>query len=188
MVLEPGADGRLPVSVRWTYQGAGPEAFAVDRRRGLLYLDDELATALDLDLGAVMWEVGSPRHSVLEGGLASDGGDIIGRSGRGGVRFFAPFNFDLTVDPASGRRTAFHSLVGNAPRGELRPFPRPRPREQHVDVGSRRVVARGDDGEVLWRLRIHRRVWFWAMGPVAVPGGVAFVLSTGLLVVLDWSA
>jgi hypothetical protein len=189
VLLRPGADGRLPVTVRWTYQGAVPETFAVDRPRGLLYLDDELATALDLADGRVVWEVGSPPRSTLEGGLSSDGGDVIGRSGPASVRFFAPYNFDLVVDPATGTRTSFQYGGGAQARGDLRPFARPRPRDPRVAVGQRRVVARTADGRVSWRVRVEpERANIWAIGPVAVPRGVAFVLSTGLVVVLDWES
>lgn len=183
VILRPGVDGRLPVTVRWTYQGAAPETFAVDRRRKLLYLDDELATALDLRNGSIVWKVGSPPHSVLGGGLASDGGDVIGPSGQGRVRFFAPYNFDLTIDPQTGTRTAFRYAPGAVSDG-LRSFPRPRPRDPSVKVALDRVVARSSDGRVAWRIDV-REPMFGEARPIAVPGGVALLLSTGRVVVLD---
>jgi hypothetical protein len=184
VVLHPGSDGRLTVSIRWTYQGAAPESFAVDRRRGLLYLDDELFTALSLPDGSTRWQVGSPPNSALEGGLSSDGGDRIGRSGPSGVRVFAPFNFDLTVDPVTGKRTAFRYPAASRPHGEIRPFPRPRPRNPHISVGLNRVVARAANGRVVWWISVKRPMYL-NLSAVTVPGGVVFVLATGLVVVLD---
>lgn len=183
VTLRPGEDGRLPVTVRWTYEGGAPETFAVDQARGVLYLDDEYATALDLADGRILWQVGSPPSSSLEGGLASDGGDVIGITDRGDVRFFAPYNFDLSVDPETGTRTRFRDVAGDVPAG-LRPFPRPSTLDPHVDVGLHQVVARGPDGRVVWSIDVGKAMYSESEA-IAIPGGAAFVLATGLVVVLD---
>jgi hypothetical protein len=50
----------------------------------------------------------------------------------------------------------------------------------------RGAVAHGGDGRVLWRISVENTM-FYPIRPIAVPGGVAFVLATGLVVVLDWT-
>src|SRR6188472_1987965 len=79
----------------------------------------------------------------------------------------------------------FRFGVGVRPRGDLRPFAQPRPRNPTITMGIRGAVARNRNGAVVWRVRVEHPM-FTAARPSPVPGVVALLLSTGLVLALDW--
>ena len=178
VTLTPGPSGQLPVSVRWVRETAAAEALAVDG--GNLLVADETAVALRLSDGTDVWRTGDPSGH----GLEADGSVLIGLDRRNHVRMWSPFNYDLAVDRASGRLVSLRAAGGGEPPAGIRPFASPAPRYR-LGPDPRRTVAMDRRGNVAFEISV-REPWFDTVGPVAVPGGMALVTSSGHLVVLDY--
>ncbi|MGC4112894.1 MAG: hypothetical protein QM747_21250 [Nocardioides sp.] len=178
-VLEPGPDGRLPVTVRWVHRLYDPAAIAVDG--GVVYAADEVLDALDLRTGTLLWYAENPTGDRLQ----SSGGTVIGRAGPGQVRSFSPFEYDLTVQQDTGSIDHLGLAPGAHRPASLTPFAAPRPDDFRVRVGTPgRIVARYPDGRVAWRIVVQEPM-FEALRPIEIPGGMVLMASSGDLVVLD---
>lgn len=178
VTLVPGPGGRLPVKVRWVKEMAAAEGLAVDG--GRLLVADEVAVALRLNDGVEVWRVGDPSRN----GLEADGSVVIGLDGRDHLRMWSPYNYDLTVDRASGRLISLRAVGGSDLPTDIRPFASPTP-AYRLGPDPGRVVARDASGMVAFEIRV-REPSFETVGPVSVPGGMALVTSSGHLVVLDY--
>lgn len=176
VTLLPGADGRLPVTVRWVRHLYAPEAVAVDG--DTVYASDVAFDAFDVSDGSLKWRVIEPTGE----GFDADGGVEIGNQGPDQVEVWAPWNYDLLVDKQSG---AIDRLDGDPVRGsELTPLPAPRPTAFKVNAGLPDVVAHYPDGAVAWRVSVDEPM-FDPMKAIAVPGGLLVVASSGDLIALD---
>jgi hypothetical protein len=177
ITLWPGDDGSLPVTVRWVRHLHGPEAIAADGNTA--YAADIAFEAFDLADGSLRWRTLEPTGE----GFDADGGVLIGTQGADQVRVWAPFDYDLTVGRETGEIADLAPGGARSPIG-FTPFPAPRPLEMRVRAGSRRVVARDRDGRVLWQIAMGQPE-FPPVPPIAVPGGMIVLLSSGDLVALD---
>jgi hypothetical protein len=176
LVAEPS--GRLPVRIRWVKEMGVPEGLAVDG--DVLYVADEIARALYLADGSVKWETGNPTQD----GLESDGYVAIGLSGPDRVRLWSPYNFDLFVDRESGRFVSLRGAGEADPPAGKTPFPA-RAARYRLGDDLKQSVARDKSGAVAFEIRVDEP-WFDPIGPMAVPGGLALVTSSGHLVVMDY--
>lgn len=181
VTLRAGADGTLPVKVRWVQAFSAPEWIAVDG--DVVYVADEVLSAIRLSDGAVQWEAGGDSSG---NGLAADGGVRIGRDGPNRIRVWAPWNYDLTVNENSGRVLRHRRIAGGRKPPELTVFRISRPTRFRVNVWDpERVVARWPGGRVAWRIIIHEP-WY-PIGPaIEIPGGLVLLISSGHLVALDY--
>lgn len=117
-------------------------------------------------------------------GLTADGGVVIGLDGPGHVRVWAPYDYDLTVGRNTGRLTDLRLVAGGRMPAGLRPLDGPPPKYR-LGPYPERTVARDRAGAVAWKILV-REPWIQTVGPIAVPGGMALVTSSGHLVVLDY--
>ena len=179
--LEPGADGTLPVSVRWVQELAVTEAIAVDGN--VVYAADEVIKAFRITDGEPLWEVGDPEGYMLE----TNGGVSIGPDGSDRVRVFAPWNYDLVADRRTGRLIRLGLTPGGDPPPNLRPFPAPAPALYDVDVDDAvdQITARRPDGAVAWRITIDGPMFDHAPA-IRIPGGLVLATGSGHLVALDY--
>lgn len=170
----------MPVKIRWVKEMVLAEEIAVDG--DVLYVADEVARALYVADGSVKWQTGNPSEDALK----ADGVVAIGLSGPDRVRMWSPYNFDLVVDRDSGRLISLRPAgAADLPSGMTR-FPAPAARYQFsIDDDPARAVARDKSGAVAFEIR-DRHPFFDPVGPVAVPGGLALVTSSGHLVVMDY--
>lgn len=177
VTLDPGDDGRLPVSVRWVRHMYAPETMAVEG--DTVYVADVAFFAFDVTDGTLHWRVIEPTGE----GFDADGGVEIGTHGSGQVEVWAPWNYDLLVDKHSGE---IDRLEGDpVPGSKVTPLPAPRPTTAfQVHVGLQKAVARYPGGAVAWRISVERPEFDEAT-PIAVPGGMLLLLSSGDLVALD---
>jgi hypothetical protein len=146
--LLPGADGVLPVQVRWLALVGTTTALSVDGDR--IYVASDALTAFRLADGSVAWEAEHPEGWALE-----DSGEVvIWLDSPGVVRVFAPWEYDLRVERATGRRIGFRESVGGDVPAELVSFPAPLPTQFRIETEAdlRETIAFWPDGQVPWRL------------------------------------
>jgi hypothetical protein len=177
VTLRPGVDATLPVSVRWVRQLSAPETIAV--QGDTVYAADVAFSAFDLADGTLRWRAVEPSGE----GFDADGGVLIGSQGTDQVRVWAPFNYDLTVDGASGHIDRLRRGGEVSPQGFL-PFAAPRSTAYRLHHDLTGVVARSPGGEVAWRISVDSPEYDETR-PIAVPGGMVLLLSSGDLVALD---
>jgi hypothetical protein len=176
VTLLPGADGTLPVTVRWVRRLNSPEQVAVDG--DTVYAADVAFDAYDVADGTLSWRVFEPSGE----GFDADGAVEIGTPGPDRVEVWAPWNYDLTVARQTGEIVR---LQAEPVRGlPLRPLPAPRPTAFRVDAGLPDVVARYPGGAVAWRISVEHPT-VDPIAPIAVPGGLLVVAASGDLVALD---
>jgi outer membrane protein assembly factor BamB len=177
--LLPDADDVLPVRVRWVALAGNTAALAIDGDR--VYVVSGELTAFELADGSVAWEVAHPEGWALE----DSGGVVIGLDGPRVVRVFAPWEYDLRVERATGRRIGFREVVvgGDVP-ADLVAFPAPLPTHFRVQPDLRETVAFWPDGQVAWRLVVDYP-GISALPPVDANGAIVFATTSGHLVVLD---
>jgi hypothetical protein len=176
VTLHPGDDGRLPVSVRWVRRLDAPETIAVED--GTVYVADVADDAFNVADGTLRWQVLEPTGE----GFDSDGGVEIGTQGPDRLEVWAPFNYDLLVDKRTGDVVR---LAGEPEQGtRLRKLPAPRQTAFRVRMGLPDVVATYPDGRVAWRITVDEPM-YEQVRPIAVPGGMVLLLSSGDLVALD---
>jgi hypothetical protein len=148
LALLPGADDVLAVQVRWLASVGTTAALAIDR--DWVYAASDAMTAFALADGSMAWEAEHPKGYALE-----DSGEVvIGLDGPGVVRVFAPWEYDLRVERATGRRIGFRESPGGDVPADLVAFPAPLPTQFHIETEAdlRETVAFWPDGQVAWRL------------------------------------
>jgi hypothetical protein len=180
LALLPGADDVLPVQVRWLALVGTTAAVAVDGDR--VYVASDALTAFALADGSVAWEAEHPEGYALE-----DSGEVvIGLDGPGVVRVFAPWEYDLRVERATGRRIGFRESVGGDVPAELVSFPAPLPTQFHIETEAdlRETIAFWPDGQVAWRLVVEYP-GIIPLPPVDADGAIVCATTSGHLVVLD---
>jgi hypothetical protein len=176
VTLEAGDDGNLPVSVRWVRHLDAPETIAVEG--DTVYVADVSDDAFDVADGTLRWRVVEPSGE----GFDSDGGVQIGTQGPGRLEVWAPWNYDLVVDKRTGDVVR---LAGEPEKGtRLRRLPAPRQTAFRVRMGLPDVVATYPGGGVAWRITVEEPT-YEQVRPIAVPGGMVLLLSSGDLVALD---
>jgi hypothetical protein len=147
--LLPGDDGTLPVRVRWAVAIDTIEAVAVDG--SIVYVAAGKLTALRLADGTVVWEATHPEGYALE----ASGDVVIGLDDSGMVRVFAPWEYDLHVERATGRLVSMEEADGDPP-ADLVTFPAPLPTRVRVVPDSEETVAYWPDGRIAWRLLVSQ--------------------------------
>lgn len=178
LVLLPGADAVLPVQMRWLALVGYTAAMAIDGDR--VYVASDALTAFALADGSVAWEAEHPEGYALE-----DSGEVvIGLDGPQVVRVFAPWEYDLRVERATGRRIGFRASVGGDVPAELVAFPTQLPTRFRIEADGRETVAFWPDGQVAWRLVVAYPV-IVPLPPVDANGAVVCATTSGHLVVLD---
>jgi hypothetical protein len=175
--LLPGDDGTLPVRVRWVTAVDGSDGFAVDGP--LVYVAGAALAALRLADGTVAWEAEHPEGYALE----ASGDVVIGLDGSERVRVFAPWEFDLRVERATGRLVSLEEADGDMP-ADLVLFPAPPPSRVRVEPGVDVTVAYWPDGRVAWRLVVAYSLAY-EHAPVEVDGTIIAVTSSCHVVALE---
>lgn len=173
--LVVGDGGTLPVRVRWIARGDVPEAVAVDG--DVVYLVGMDVRAFDLADGSQRWEC-SP-----EDGLNASGGVVIGSEGPA-LRVFAPWEYDLRVDRATGRVLSLAPASGGRPPSDFSPILLHRPTRFRILAGLDETVAYWPEGGVAWKLIVDEP-FVDPLAPVAAGDAIIFVTSGEHLVVLD---
>lgn len=173
--LLPGDDGTLPVRARWIAVGDVPEAVAVDG--DVVYLVGTDVRAFDLADGSQRWEC-SP-----EDGLNGSGGVVIGSEGSS-LRVFAPWEYDLRVDRATGATVSLEPAAGGRPPSDFSPMLRHRPTRFRIVPGLDETVAYWPDGGVAWKLIVDEP-FVDPLAPIEAGDAIIFVTSGQHLVVLD---
>jgi hypothetical protein len=178
--LLPGADDVLPVQVRWVVLAGNTAAVAIDGDR--VYVASDALTAFALADGSVVWEGEHPEGYALE----DSGGVVIGLDGPQVVRAFAPWEYDLRVERATGRRIGFRESVGGDVPADLVTFPTPLPTRFRIEIDPdlRETVAFWPDGHVAWRLVVDYP-GIDPLPPVDANGAIVCATTSGHLVVLD---
>jgi hypothetical protein len=126
----------------------------------------------------VAWEVAHPEGWALE----DSGGVVIGLDGPRVVRAFAPWEYDLRVERATGRRIGFRGSVGGDVPADLVAFPAPLPTRFRVVADLGETVAFWPDGGspgTWWLVSRDQRA------PRSMPMGPSCAATSGHLVVLD---
>jgi hypothetical protein len=180
LALLPGADDVLPVQVRWLASVGTTAALAIDR--DWVYAASDALTAFALADGSMAWEAEHPEGYALE-----DSGEVvIGLDGPRVVRVFAPWEYDLRVERATGRRIGFCESPGGDVPADLVAFPAPLPTQFHIETEAdlRETVAFWPDGQVAWRL-VVAHPGIGALPPVDADGAIVCATTSGHLVVLD---
>jgi hypothetical protein len=178
--LLPGTDDVLPVRVRWLALVGTTAAVAIDGDR--VYVASDALTAFRLLDGSVAWEAEHPEGYALE-----DSGDVVlGLDDPQVVRAFAPWEYDLRVERATGRRIAFSQSVGGDLPAELVAFPAPLPTQFRIETQAdlRETIAFWPDGQVAWRL-VVAYPGIDPLAPVDADGAIVCATTSGHLVVLD---
>jgi outer membrane protein assembly factor BamB len=176
--LRPGAEGALPIRVRWVRLVGNIAAVAIDGDR--IYVASGTLTAFSLADGSVTWEAEHPEGYALH----DSGVVVIGLDGPGVVRAFAPSEYDLRVERATGRRISYREVVvGDAPAA-LVALPTPQPTCFRIEADLRETVAFWPDGRVAWRLVVEGP-FIDALPPIDANGAIVCATSSCHLVVLD---
>ena len=176
--LLPGAGDELPVRVRWVTLVGRIAAVAVDGER--LYVAGGALTAFALADGSVVWEVEHPAGFALH----DSGGVVLGLDGPQVVRAFAPWEYELRVERATGRRISYRELVGGVLPADLVALPTPPPTRFRIEAGLRETVAFWPDGQVAWQLVVEG-AFIDALPPIEANGAIICATSSCHLVVLD---
>jgi hypothetical protein len=175
--LLPGDDGTLPARVRWAVAIDTIEAVAVDG--SVVYVAAGALTALRLADGAVVWEAKHPEGYALE----ASGDVVIGLDDAGMVRVFAPWEYDLRVERATGRLVSMGEADGDVPT-DLVPFPQPPPTRVRVEPDFEETVAYWPDGRVAWRLLVARPLMEPQI-PIEADETILCATASGHLVALE---
>jgi hypothetical protein len=175
--LLPGA-GALPVRVRWVTLVGNTAAVAADGER--LYVASSVLTAFALADGSVLWEARHPERYALH----DSGAVVLGLEGPQVVCVFAPWEYELRVERATGRRIGYRELPGGVPPADLVALPTPPPTRFRIETGLRETVASWPDGRVAWRL-VAEGAFIDALPPIDADGAIVCATSTCHVVVLD---
>ena len=135
--LVPGAGDVLPVRVRWVRLVGNTGAVAIDSDR--VYVASGVLAAFALADGSVVWEAKHPEGYALH----DSGGVVLGLDGPQVVRAFAPWEYELRVERATGRRISYRELVGGVLPVDLVALPIPPPTRFRVEAGLDEIVASG---------------------------------------------
>jgi hypothetical protein len=176
--LVPGAGDVLPVRVRWVRLVGNTAAVAIDSDR--VYVASGVLAAFALADGSVVWEAKHPEGYALH----DSGGVVLGLDGPQVVRAFAPWEYELRVERATGRRISYRELVGGVLPADLVALPIPPPTRFHIEAGLDETVAFWPDGRVAWRL-VVAGAFIDALPPIEANGTIICATSSCHLVVLD---
>lgn len=183
ITLLPGADGKLPVTVRWAVELEIVEAIAVDDDR--LYATHETLEAFDLRSGLSMWTVENPDMNAW----MSDGGDVIGRDRQGNVWAHSPWNSAWIVDAENGTALTYRapkSDGGAEPGAGFEPFDAEPVTGVVLEAEQLRSDVTTPEGKVLFSIVEDEGIGYMGpLQPIVAGEGIALVTGTGLLLVLD---
>jgi hypothetical protein len=176
--LLPGADAALPVRVRWVTPFGKIAAVAVDGER--LYVAGGVLTAFALADGSVIWEARRPQGYALH----DSGAVVLGLTDPQVVCAFAPSEYELRVERATGRRIGHRELVGGVPPADLVALPTPPPTRFRIEAGLHETVAFWPDGRIAWRLVVDGP-FIDELPPIDANGAIVCATSSCHVVVLD---
>jgi hypothetical protein len=94
---------------------------------------------------------------------------VLGLIGPQIVCAFAPSEYELRVERATGRRIGYRELVGGVPPADLVALPTPPPTSSRIEAGLRETVAFWPDG----------------LPPIDANGAIVCATSSCHVVVLD---
>jgi hypothetical protein len=164
------AQGAPPVRVRWVHRDYVEAVAAHD---GTVYIVGGEVHAVDARTGATKWSYGSRMASHWKRTVVCASAWVPG----GSLEVFAPYNFDLLLNPTNGRQRRLRHNVGEAPPVTFHEFRRPIPTAYHVTIDGEGAVARRN-GRVEWRVAVGQS-WVDPSEPIQVGKVIVLPLGSG---------